>query len=99
MRWGVCALTALRGWNGSCSGLRDGDGFFRTWMSNVVQWCICVAQRGRQERSFLSAAAHVAALDGDGLGHMHTKQRAEGLRLRGAHAGHSSGLDPISAGY
>lgn len=47
----------------------------------------------------VSAAAHVAALDGDGLGHVHTKQRAEGLRLRGAHAGHSSGLDPVSTGY
>lgn len=49
-------------------------------------WCVC-------------AATHVAALDGDGLGNMHTKQWAEGLRLRWAHAGHSSGLNPISTGY
>lgn len=47
----------------------------------------------------VSAAVHVAALDGDGLGHVHAKQRAEGLRLGGAHAGHGPGLDPVSTGY
>lgn len=95
----MCALTARRGWHGSCSGLRGSYSVYRTWMSNAVQWCIWVAQCGCRERPFFSAAAHVAALDGDGLWHMHAKQRAEGLRLRGAHAGHSSGLDPVSTGY
>lgn len=48
---------------------------------------------------YVYAAAHVAALDGDWFGHVHAKQGAEGLWLRGTHAGHSSGLDPISTGH
>lgn len=47
----------------------------------------------------ISAAARVAALDGDWLGHVHANQGAEGLWLRGAHAGHSSGLDTVATGY
>lgn len=64
-----------------------------------------MAQSGTQESGrvrcgrHISAAARVADLDGDWLGHVHAKQWAEGLWFRGAHAGHSSGLDTISTGY
>ena len=83
-------------------------------MAHTVLWCICMNQSGRWEESFceinfhdcsggvkcqISAAVHVAALDGDWFGHVHAKQGTEGLWLRGSHAGNSSGLDAISTRY
>lgn len=83
-------------------------------MALRVLWCICMNHSGRWEKSRceinfhgcgggvrcqISAAVHVAALDSDWFGHVHAKQGAEGVRLWGAHAGDSSGLDAVSTWY
>lgn len=92
-----CVLTGFRCWGACWSGLWNGYLLCWTWRKRV-QWVlwrnVSGALWGGQ-----NAAAQRAALDGDGFRHVHTKQRAEGLRLRGAHAGHGSGLDPVSTRF
>lgn len=86
----LCALTGRTGgWSRARDVPKDGAGLRRTWRN----W----AGRG-PDGPVVSAAPRAAALDGDGLGHVHAQQGAERLRLRGTHAGHHSGLDPKSAG-
>lgn len=90
----ACALTWLRGWNRGRDVLKDGAGLCWTWGSTAVRWL----RRRVGVDPFLSAASQAAALDGDGLGHVHAQQRAERLWLGGTHARHGPGLDPISTG-
>lgn len=59
---------------------------------------VCSHNWGGFVQGHSSTAAFVAALYGDGFGHVHAKQGAEGLGLRGAHAEDGSGLDTISTG-
>lgn len=100
LRISLCVLTGFRCWSSCCSGLCDGDCLCWTWrrmVQRVLWWCCCSGDLWGG--CYVSTAAHVAALDGDGFRHVHTEQRAEGVWLRGAHTGHRSGLDPISTGY
>lgn len=91
--WGsqLCVLlTGLTGgWSRARDVPKDGAGLRWTWRN--------CSGRGL-DGPVVSTASHTAALDGDGLGHVHAQQGAERLRLRGTHAGHHSGLDPKSAG-
>lgn len=89
----VCALTRLGDGNRGCEVLKDGAGLCWTWRSG--------ASRGRVGvgRSLLAAASRAAALDGDGLGHVHAQHGAQRLWMRGTHARHGSGLDPVSTGH
>lgn len=91
----VCVLTWLGGWNKAGGVLGEGAGLCWTWRNSAI----CGLQRGRAgDRPVVLAASHAAALDGDGLGHVHAQQGAERLWLRGTHARHDSGLDAISTG-
>lgn len=76
----------------------------RIFMNRRRRWkslfCgVCFQGLSGLVQGHISAAARVAASDCDRFGHVHAKQRAEGLRLRGAHTGHSSGLDTVSTGW
>lgn len=90
----LCALTGFRCGDGCSRGLWSEDRI--RWRKTIrgVLWCNLRGVWGGQK-----APAQIASLDGYGFRHVHTKQRAEGPRLRGAHAGHGSGLDPVSTRY
>lgn len=69
----ICARTQLPHGNRGCEVLKDGAGLCWTWRSG--------ASRGLQRRvgvgrSLLAAASRAAALDGDGLGHVHAQHGA-----------------------
>lgn len=106
-----CTLTRFRCWNG-CRGLFDAYDLRWPWKAaaHAALWLVFLQRRRMVFRAVcfdncsglvqghVSAAAHVAASDCDRFWHVHAKHGAEGIRLRGAHAGYSPGLDTISTG-